>query len=218
MAVILIFYLSYFLAKIRRFYPQFPLRNQKIYHTVEAIQKELDQVFKDFQSRGSKASQELERLWEVMTVLLPQIKYFIETGFVANKKIIHLKISELYSIVRGKAGKKTEFGIKWGINRMGGGFVSGFVMESCKHASDIKFCHQAVLEHVKTFWAAPETYGFDRGGYSKGYGDTLGAPAGFERGAFPLKTGGERYKTPGQYRSDLKGQTADGVLVIGRGI
>jgi hypothetical protein len=50
-----------------------------------------------------------------------------------------------------------------------------------------------------------------------GYGDTLGA-AGFERGAFPLKTGGERYKTPGQYRSDLKGQTADGVLVIGRGI
>jgi hypothetical protein len=168
MAVILIFYLSYFLAKIRRFYPQFPLRNQKIYHTVEAIQKELDQVFKDFQSRGSKASQELERLWEVMTVLLPQIKYFIETGFVANKKIIHLKISELYSIVRGKAGKKTEFGIKWGINRMGGGFVSGFVMESCKHASDIKFCHQAVLEHVKTFWAAPETYGFDRGGYSKG--------------------------------------------------
>jgi IS30 family transposase len=42
------------------------------------------------------------------------------------------------------------------------------------------------------------------------YGDTLGAPAGLERGAFPVKTGGERYKTPGQYRSDLKGQTADG--------
>lgn len=141
--------------------------SKKIYHTVEAIQKELDQVFKDFQSRGSKASQELERLWQVMTILLPQIKHFIETGFVANKKIIHLKMSELYSIVRGKAGKKTEFGIKWGINRVGGGFVSGFVMEACKHASDIKFCHQAVLEHVKTFGAAPDTFGFDRGGYSK---------------------------------------------------
>lgn len=142
--------------------------SKKIYHTVEAIQKELDQVFKDFQSRGSKSSQELQRLWEVMTVLLPQIKHFIETGFVANKKIIHLKMSELYSIVRGKAGKKTEFGTKWGINRLGGGFVSGFVMESCKHASDIKFCHQAVLEHMKTFGEVPETYGFDRGGYSKG--------------------------------------------------
>ncbi len=142
--------------------------SKAIYHTVEAIQKELDQVFKDFQSRGSKASQELGRLWEVMTVLLPQIKHFVETGFVANKKIIHLKMSELYSIVRGKSGKKTEFGIKWGINRMGGGFVSGFVMDSCKHASDIKFCQQAVLEHVKTFGTIPETYGFDRGGYSKG--------------------------------------------------
>ncbi len=142
--------------------------SKKIYHTVEAIQKELDQVFKEFQSRGSKSSAELQRLWEVMGVLLPQIKHFIETGFVANKKIIHLKMSELYSIVRGKAGKKTEFGIKWGINRMGGGFVSGFLMESCKHASDIKFCQQAVLEHIKTFGEVPETYGFDRGGYSKG--------------------------------------------------
>ncbi len=64
--------------------------------------------------------------------------------------------------------KKTEFGIKWGINRIGGGFVSGFVMGSCKHASDTKFCHHAVLEHIKAFGEVPETYGFDRGGYSEG--------------------------------------------------
>lgn len=141
---------------------------KKLFHTVADIQKELDKVFKDFQSRGSKSSAELKRLWEVMTTLLPQIKYFIDTGFVANKKIIHLKMSELYSIVRGKAGKPTEFGIKWGINRMGGGFVSGFLIEDGKHASDIKFCKDAVYEHLKTFGEVPETYGFDRGGYSTG--------------------------------------------------
>jgi hypothetical protein len=44
------------------------------------------------------------------------------------------------------------------------------------------------------------------------YGDTLGAPAGLERGAFPLKTGGERYKTPGQYRSGLKGHMVDPIV------
>ena len=141
---------------------------KKIFYTVEPIQKELTQVFADFQSRGSKASEELQRLWSVMSVLKPQIKHFIDTGFVANKKIIHLKMSELYSIVRGKAGKQTEFGLKWGINRIGGGFVSGFLIEGGRHASDIHFCKKAVFEHAEAFGEMPETYGFDRGGYSQG--------------------------------------------------
>ena len=85
--------------------------SKKIYQRVKSIQKELDQVFKNFQCRGSKTSAELQRLWEVMSTLLPQIKHFIDTGCVAKKKIIHLKMSELYSVVRGKAGKRTEFGL-----------------------------------------------------------------------------------------------------------
>jgi len=141
---------------------------KKIFHTVSEIQEELSEVFKDFNPRGSKSSQELQRLWSVMENLLPQIKHFLETGFVANKKIIHLKMSELYAIVRGKAGKKTEFGLKWGINRVGGGFASGFLINGGNHSSDIKFCHQAVIEHETTFSETPETYGFDRGGYSQG--------------------------------------------------
>jgi hypothetical protein len=36
------------------------------------------------------------------------------------------------------------------------------------HASDIHFCKQAVLEYAKAFGETPETFGFDRGGYSQG--------------------------------------------------
>jgi len=43
---------------------------------------------------------------------MPQILHFFTTGFVASKKIIHLQMSDLYSIVRGKAGKRVEFGLK----------------------------------------------------------------------------------------------------------
>ena len=100
-----------------------------------------------------------------MEKLLPQIKFFLETGFVASKKIIHLQMSELYSIVRGKAGKSVEFGLKWGISRIDG-FVSGFLLEDKGNASDKKFCLQAIHEHVSIFGKAPEIYGFDRGGYS----------------------------------------------------
>jgi hypothetical protein len=44
-----------------------------------------------------------KQLHETMTKLLPQIRYWIKTGFVAANKIVSLHIPELYSIVRGKA-------------------------------------------------------------------------------------------------------------------
>ena len=43
-----------------------------------------------------------KQLHETMSKLLPQIRYWIKTGFVAANKIISLHIPELYSIVRGK--------------------------------------------------------------------------------------------------------------------
>ncbi len=61
--------------------------------------------------------------WHAMTQLLPQIRYWIKTGFVAANKIISVHIPKLYSIVRGKAGKKVEFGLQWGISRLRGGFL-----------------------------------------------------------------------------------------------
>ncbi len=102
-----------------------------------------------------------------MKNLLPQIKHFIETGFVAHKKIIHLYMDDLYSIVRGKAGKNVEFGLKWGVNRIGSGFVQGFLLNGGEHRSDIQFCKEAINIHQESFGEAPNIYGFDRGGYSE---------------------------------------------------
>jgi IS5 family transposase len=140
---------------------------KKLYHTV----KELQDLIKSVLARGErklhgKASMEIERLSKLMDTLLPQILFFLETGFVASKKIIHLQMSELYAIVRGKAGKSVEFGLKWGINRVDG-FVIGFLMNNASNVSDQKFCMEAIREHIKLFGEAPQTYGFDRGGYSK---------------------------------------------------
>jgi len=139
---------------------------KKIYHTTMEIHKELEKVFSNYSPR-SKATQELQRLSETMRNLFPQIKHFLETGFVANKKIIHLGMSELYSIVRGKAGKSVEFGLKWGINRIGNGFAEGFLIDGGKHVSDKRFCLEALSVHQETFGEVPTIYGFDRGGYSK---------------------------------------------------
>ena len=140
---------------------------KKLYHAVDGIHREVKKVLKTGKRLRSKASMEITRITDVMERLLPQMRYFIETGFVASKKIIHLQMSELYAIVRGKAGKKVEFGIKWGVNRIRGGFVQGFLINGGKHVSDKKFCAESVKVHKETFGKVPDVFGFDRGGYSE---------------------------------------------------
>jgi hypothetical protein len=139
---------------------------KKLYHTAKDLQGMVKSVLSKAERRlHGKSSMELERLSKLMDTLFPQILHFLETGFVASKKIIHLQMSELYSIVRGKAGKSVEFGLKWGVNRVDG-FVSGFLINGGGNASDKKFCLQSIREHIELFEQAPETFGFDRGGYS----------------------------------------------------
>lgn len=139
---------------------------KKIYYTVKELQKILKNCLAQGGPLRSKSARELSRLSELMERLLPQILHFLETGFVAAKKIIHLQAPELYSIVRGKAGKSVEFGLKWGINRIDG-FAMGFLLGNGANSSDQKFCLQAIREHIELFGEAPTTFGFDRGGYSK---------------------------------------------------
>lgn len=139
---------------------------RKIYHTVKKIHQALANLLATGHKVSSKSGKELERLVTVMDQLLPQIWHFLKTGFVANKKIIHLQMSDLYAIVRGKAGKTVEFGRKWGINRIGGGFLQGFLMGDGDHASDKQFCMEAIRQHQRLFQKAPIKFGFDRGGYS----------------------------------------------------
>jgi len=140
---------------------------RKILHKVNDIHDIIQKTIQSGRELTGKTGIELTRLTEVMDVLLPQILYFVETGSVAAKKILHLTMTELYSIVRGKAGKKVEFGLKWGINKIKGGFITGFLMNGGQHLSDKKFAIEAIRLHKAEFGVAPKTYGFDRGGYSK---------------------------------------------------
>jgi len=139
---------------------------RKMFHTVKEIQRKLAAAIKAGASVQSRAGQQLKHVNEVMEKLLPQINHWYTTGFVAAKKIIHLQMPEVYSIVRGKAGKAVQFGLKWGINRIGGGFVQGFLLTGRRHGADPAFCKQSLKEHMAIFGKAPEVFGYDRGGDS----------------------------------------------------
>lgn len=115
---------------------------------------------------GGVAKNKLVGLHQTMTKLLPQIRYWLRTGWVASGKIISLHIPQLYSIVRGKVGKTVEFGLSWGISRLQGGFLLATVARDRRELQDTKFAVRAVRDHIALFGEAPRAYAYDRAGHS----------------------------------------------------
>ena len=112
------------------------------------------------------ATDKVLQLQQTMTKLLPQIRYWLKTGYVASGKIISLHIPELYSIVRGKVGKTVEFGLSWGIRRLKGGFLLATLAKAKNELVDSRFALSAVDEHIALFGKPPVAYAYDRGGWS----------------------------------------------------
>jgi hypothetical protein len=102
-----------------------------------------------------------------MKKLVPQIRYWLRTGFVASNKVISLHLPELYSIVRGKVGKSVEFGLSWGIRRLRGGYLLATVATAKSELHDLKFAVSAINEHIALFGKPPQAYAYDRGGWSE---------------------------------------------------
>lgn len=141
---------------------------------VEAVQAKLATAVKAAEPHKNRligyskvAHAKAKRLHETMTNLLPQIRYWIKTGWVAANKIVNVHIPELYSVVRGKVGKPVEFGLQWGIARLGGGFLLATVASNRRDVVDAKFAIRAVDDHIALFGKAPQAYAYDRGGYSE---------------------------------------------------
>lgn len=106
------------------------------------------------------------QLHETMNKLLPQVRYWMNTGKVAANKIITIHIPELYSVVRSKLGKAVEFGLKWGFVRLRGGFLLASVSTNRRDLTDTRFALQAVDECKALFGKVPRAYAYDRGGWS----------------------------------------------------
>ncbi len=140
---------------------------------VEKLNAHLGKALGEAAAQGKKlrkyaivAKSKLVQLHETMSKLLPQIRYWIRSGYVASGKIISLHIPQLYSIVRGKVGKSVEFGLSWGITRLAGGYLLATLAKDRRELVDTKFAVRAVKDHLALFGKAPLAYAYDRGGYS----------------------------------------------------
>lgn len=110
------------------------------------------------------AWQRVQQLHETMKALLPQIRHWLRTGFVAKNKIVSLHMPEIYALVRGKVGKPIEFGVNWGIARIGGGFLLATRGQNKLELWDSRFAVRAVEDHIELFGKAPQAYAYDHAG------------------------------------------------------
>src|SRR5260370_27898866 len=103
-----------------------------------------------------------QQLHATMEKLLPQIRYWLRTGWVAKDKIINLHIPELYAIVRGKTGKTGEFGLQWGMTRLRGGYLLATLAKHRNELVDARFAVRAVRDHIQRFGEPPRSHAYDR--------------------------------------------------------
>src|SRR5450631_3062509 len=148
---------------------------------IEGINQNLGEAIAAGSAQGRKlrghavvAQRKLAELHATMGKLIPQIRHWLRTGFVAAGKIINLHIPQVYSIVRGKVGKAVEFGLSWGITRLGGGFVLATMAGTKTDFTDSSYAVRAVEDLAALFGKAPRAYAYDRGGYSRENVERLG--------------------------------------------
>ena len=117
------------------------------------------------QGMGVRALNNLSEDYQNMCQMMWQISKWIQTGRVAKGKILSLFNTHFRAINRGKVGKQIEFGLKWGINQIRGGYVSIF-MHKDMMCHDANYAVLGVQEHIRIFGEAPKDFGFDRAAWS----------------------------------------------------
>lgn len=116
--------------------------------------------------RGKLAAQAREQL-ELYEHMLEQIKIWMKTGFHPKDKIISLWDTTARAISKGKSGKSVEFGRRWIITRLMGGYVTGAPCQKIGADADTQIADEVIINFMDTLGEVPESFIYDRGADSK---------------------------------------------------
>jgi hypothetical protein len=141
---------------------------QELVQQTQALSEASQQVIAEVQDTPLRVVQsavaKLKQMVAVIQVLVPQIVQWLATGVVASGKLLHAGITTARAIVKNKVGKKGEFGLKWLLNRIAGGYVFGTVVGA--HADEKQMPLVALRQYRAVFGprATPRLLVYDRGG------------------------------------------------------
>lgn len=134
---------------------------KKLHRTVSNMQKIVEETVGDM---GAAARKQYEEDLALYRKMIKQIKVWMETGKHPYGKIISLWYEKARAITRGKAGKTTEFGRRWIITLLEGGYVIGKVCKKLGSDSDGKITDEVLPQFEDVLGKGPEMFVYDRGG------------------------------------------------------
>ncbi|TAK95739.1 transposase [Patescibacteria group bacterium] len=99
--------------------------------------------------------------------MLGQITQWLKTGFHPKEKILSLWEKSARAISKGKVGRSAEFGRRWIITRLLGGYVIGSPCQRLGADADTAICDEVMMGFLNTFGELPEAFVYDRGADSE---------------------------------------------------
>jgi hypothetical protein len=138
--------------------------SKKMHSRVQKMVQLAKLVLQSKKGKLAKKAKEQLALYEHM---LKQIKIWMSTGFHPKDKIISLWDTTARAISKGKAGKSVEFGRRWIITRLLGGYVTGTPCQKIGADADTQIADEVIINFLDTFGEVPESFIYDRGADSK---------------------------------------------------
>lgn len=118
-----------------------------------------------FRSENPKEAAQLNQMQDTVRLLnrvIQQTQQVKDTGTYPKDRIVSLDDPDVRPIVKGKRGKRTEFGFKAQIEECENGIVTGYDIYK-GNPSDKELLMDGAVRHHKTFKKAPRDLSADRG-------------------------------------------------------
>lgn len=126
-----------------------------------------DRLHKASDTLSVGALKTLGAMRDVGSKLLPQIISWMDTGKVAPNKILHAGLPMARAIVRNKAGKKCEFGLRHLIMSLTNGYLMSQQVGAKMSEFDMPALALYFYQQLFGVNAAPEMFVYDRGAWSE---------------------------------------------------
>lgn len=113
---------------------------------------------------GAAARDQYEEEMALYRKMLEQIKVWMRTGFHPSGKIISLWHQDARAITRGKAARAVEFGRRWVITLLEGGYIIGKPCKKLGSDTDGKIAKEILPQFREVLGKMPGMFVYDRGG------------------------------------------------------
>lgn len=138
--------------------------SQKLHKVVKGMAKKVTEFSQILSAKSQAKIQEEVQFYQHM---LKQIHQWFSTGFHPKEKILSLWERSARAISKGKIGKKAEFGRRWIITRLLGGYVIGAPCQKLGADADTSIADEVIMNFMDTLQDIPQLLVYDRGADSE---------------------------------------------------